>query len=225
MERPTAYDPPRTDGEQFTNVSAEDALVLERLDFLIAENRRAEIAAERSDPYTNEFESDAMRHPVTTEKALSYFGLAVGSIVPAAFLSWVIMNIGVGDLPILIPLSVFAVVGTALTGFGTGKWVGRIVRQIEDINVFAMFGLSVLTGMVWGMVSGALGGLFLFGVGSVFGASLGGIVGATALPIFTLLHRALKRGDVIEFSRLLPIIFGIVFTISAVFLGRTVTLT
>ena len=53
-------------------------------------------------------------------------------------------------------------------------------------------------GLLWGIVSGGAGGIIVFIIGAFFGALLGGIVGSVALPAFTILHRSLKKGEMIE---------------------------
>ncbi len=74
-------------------------------------------------------------------------------------------------------------------------------------------------GILWGILSGGAGGAVILLFGAIFGAILGGIVGSFALPVFTILHRLLKKGDQIERKHFLPLAFGITFIISAFMLG------
>jgi hypothetical protein len=76
-----------------------------------------------------------------------------------------------------------------------------------------------LIGLLWGMISGGAGGVIVFIFGAFFGAILGGIVGSLALPLFTIFHRLMKKGENIELKHFLPIAFGITFIICGFILG------
>ena len=76
-----------------------------------------------------------------------------------------------------------------------------------------------LIGLLWGAVSGAAGGVIVFFFGAFFGAVLGGIVGSVALPLFTVFHRWLKKGESIELKHFLPVAFGVTFVICGFILG------
>lgn len=221
MEYRTGYQTNRTDEQQFEDLSVADAAILERLESLIAENERHELALAGGEPADDEFEAALMKRPVSTKHALSYFGVAIGSIIPASILGLMLANANPSNAFVFTVLSVLAVVTTSATGFFTGRKVGEIVHRIEQFNVFGMFGLAILTGLVWGIVSGGFGGMFLFGIGLFPGAILGGIAGGVLLPFFTLFHRGLKKGDMIELSHLLPIILGLTLIVSASILGAS----
>lgn len=66
-------------------------------------------------------------------------------------------------------------------------------------------------------------GIFIFLIGAIFGAMIAGAVGGLALPIFTIFHRWLKKGEVIERNQFLPIAMGITFIICALILGLNVS--
>jgi hypothetical protein len=68
-------------------------------------------------------------------------------------------------------------------------------------------------------VTGAAGGIFIFIIGALFGAILAAMVGSIAVPAFTIFHRLLKRGEMIERKHFLPLAFGITFIITAFILG------
>ncbi len=74
-------------------------------------------------------------------------------------------------------------------------------------------------GILWGIMAGGAGGIISFVVGAFFGPLIGSLVGAAALPFFSIFHRLLKRGDKMENKHFLPLAFGIAFIISAFFLG------
>jgi hypothetical protein len=109
--------------------------------------------------------------------------------------------------------------GSAVTGFLTGKMVGRAMSKINRIHpVHRVFAL-VAVGLLWGMAAGAGGGVFIFLVGAIAGAVIGGLVGAVALPVFAILHNLLRRGDAIDKRHLLPLAFGVTLTICAFIFG------
>lgn len=74
-------------------------------------------------------------------------------------------------------------------------------------------------GLLWGGVAGAAGGIVVFIFGAFFGAILGGMVGSVALPLFTIFHRLLKKGESIERKHFLPLAFGITFIICGFIFG------
>src|SRR5688500_13565163 len=109
--------------------------------------------------------------------------------------------------------------GAAIGGYFSGKVVARIVNDLNLLSVAHSILLLPFLGLIWGMIAGASGGVFFFVFGAVAGAVLGGPVGAVALPAFALLHRSLKRGDMIERSQYLPVAFGVTLTICSFILG------
>ncbi len=108
---------------------------------------------------------------------------------------------------------------SAVVGFFSGKIVAKIVRYIENNSWSVMLLALPFIGMLWGGVSGAAGGIVVFIFGAFFGAILGGMVGSVALPIFTIFHRLLKKGESIELKHFLPIAFGVTFVICGFILG------
>jgi hypothetical protein len=74
-------------------------------------------------------------------------------------------------------------------------------------------------GVLWGIITGGAGGIIVFFIGAFFGALLGSMVGSVALPAFTVFHRLLKKGDLMDARHFLPIGFGVTFIICALILG------
>lgn len=203
------------------NFESETEFVSQRLEQLIAlgENtKREEI------PYfsgLDNFEAETMKNPLTTEKAVAYLGILLGIFPPAAIFAKIFLeggNYDGGDLWILsIPAIVCML--SATTGYFSGKVVGKLVEELENIPWFFTFALAPFLGMLWGIISGGVGGVIIFIIGAVFGAGLGAAVGAAALPLFVIFHRFLKKGNLIERSQFLPIAFGVTFVICAFILG------
>jgi hypothetical protein len=198
-----------------------DRVVEERLAVLLALN--SEIAREKASfrDERERLEAAAMAGPMTPEKAFSYFGLIVGSLTPATIFARLLIDSGGmrPDTAWLLILLLATNVTTALTGFFTGKLIGRTVAYIHELSYGRSLILLPLMGLIWGMASGAAGGLFLFVIGAFFGALVGGVVGAVALPVFAVLHRLMRRGEMIDRSHFLPLAFGVTLTICSFVLG------
>lgn len=166
-------------------------------------------------------EAESILNPLSTEKALSWFGLMLGLFPPAALFGKAV--IGSGDLEagnfwvVFLLLLVNAV--CAATGYFSGRLIGKIVAEMEKLPWLWMLLVMPFIGLLWGIIAGGAGGVFLFIIGAVFGAVIGGLVGSFALPLFAVFHRLFKRGDVIDRNLFLPISLGIAIVISAFIIG------
>ena len=166
-------------------------------------------------------EAELMAHPISSEKAFAYFGILLGALPPAAlFTRFMLDTRGFRGEDSWL-LGVFAIVSvvSSVVGYFSGKLIAKIVRNLEKTSWTKMLLALPFVGILWGILSGGAGGAVIFIVGAVFGAILGGIVGSFALPVFTIFHRLLKKGDQIERKHFLPLAFGITFIISAFMLG------
>ena len=166
-------------------------------------------------------EAEIMQRPVTTERAYSYFGLMLGTLPPASFFikfaidSRLLESDGAWFVVVLL----FVNAATATAGYFSGKFIGRAARRVETYRWPNMLAVAPLLGILWGIIAGGTGGLMIFLIGSVFGAMIGGAVGAVALPAFAAFHRVLKRGDMIEYKHFLPVALGITLTICSFIFG------
>ena len=166
------------------------------------------------------FEANSLENPLTSETAFSYFGLLLGTIPPAAFfLKFLFESDANNGVFFVFVLMLLVNITTAVVGYFSGKLVGKLVAELEKLPWAIMLLITPFLGFIWGAITGGLGGIFLFVVGGIFGAVIGGFVGVFALPIFSTLHRLLKRGDKIEAKILLPVAFGLTLTIAALILG------
>ncbi len=111
----------------------------------------------------------------------------------------------------------------AISGYFSGKLIGKMVAETEKWSWAAMILIAPFIGILWGIMAGGAGGIFIFLIGAIFGAMIAGAVGGLALPIFTIFHRWLKKGEVIERNQFLPIAMGITFIICALILGLNVS--
>lgn len=208
-------------GTQPAFVSSDDELVRKRLDTLLELN--AEIAREKSlyRSGIEQTEADMMRKPLDSPKAFSYFGLMLGTLPPATLFSrWLIETnaISRGEFWVIGVMAVVVLL-SGMVGYFSGKVVGKGVRHLEKGSWSAMMLTLPFMGLLWGMVSGAAGGIIIFVIGAFFGAALGGLVGAAALPAFGLLHRLMKRGEMIEQKHFVPLALGVTLTICSFILG------
>lgn len=191
------------------------------LDHLLAANAAI---AKRKALYPTErdrLEAAMMRHPISNEKTYAAFGLLLGSLPPASIFLRVLGY--ASDIRPeqfwIVALLLLVNTGAALTGFFTGKFVGRSMNYLYALSFSKRLPLLVLIGLTWGIIAGAGGGVFFFVFGALFGAMIGGIVGAAALPIFAILHNFLRAGEVVDRRHFLPLAFGITLTICAFILG------
>jgi hypothetical protein len=203
------------------NFDGGDELTRQRLDALLKIN--AETAREKSlfASEREKVEAGLMKNPLSNEQAFAYFGLLLGTFMPATLFLRILLDAGRFPSNEAWIIGIFAVVTliSAIVGHFSGKLVGKIVRQIENFSWLKMVLLLPFVGIIWGMAAGGAGGVIIFLIGAIFGGALGAAVGSVALPAFAILHRLLKKGDRIDRKHFLPLAFGITLTISAFMLG------
>ena len=162
-------------------------------------------------------EAETMKNPLSLDKTFSYFGLILGTLPPAAmFIRFAIdghLEGWIFGVMLIINLI------SSVVGFFSGKVIAKAIRYFENLKWSTMILALPFLGLLWGIVSGGAGGIIVFIIGAFFGALLGGIVGGIALPAFTILHRSLKKGEMIELKHFLPIAFGITSIICGFILG------
>jgi hypothetical protein len=200
----------------FANISDQS----ERLTAII--NANTEIANDKL-LYHNDLEKaerDLMKNPITNEKAFARFGLMLGTFPPmvifGSFLNGKTFSEPIGLVVFLIFINIIC----AVVGYYSGKKIiSQLVAKAETYSWSSMMLLMPLIGILWGIITGGIGGVFIFIIGAFFGAIIASMVGSVALTTFTVFHRLLKRGDSIEQKHFLPIAFGITATICAFILG------
>jgi len=188
-----------------------------RLNALVAIN--AEIEREKGLFLTNQEKMEAamMKNPLSVKKAFAYFGLMLGTFPPAAIF-FKVASRGSDEFGLFFLLLLVNIV-CALVGFFSGKLIGKMVLEMEKRSWNLMMLTLPFIGIIWGIITGGAGGIFIFVIGAFFGAFIASMVGAVAVPAFTIFHRLLKKGEMIERNQFLPLAFGITFIISAFILG------
>ena len=211
---------------QINHASIEDfdddsKLVRERLDLLLETN--AEIACEKSSFISEreKLEALTMKNPLSVEKTFAYFGILLGAFPPTALFTrfFIDSRIFQSEGVWLLGIAAIVILISTVVGYLSGKFIGNIVFELEKLSWSKMLTAIPFVGIFWGVIAGAAAGVIIFGIGAFFGAVIGGLVGAAALPFFSIFHRLLKRADKIERKHFLPLAFGITFIISAFFLG------
>ncbi len=207
--------------DQFAQYAGENELVHKRLNALIAINKESERQKAMFRTEREQFESELMKNPLTFEKSFAYFGLMLGTFPPMAFFLKFITDAGSFNRDEYWLIGVFLIVNliSAVVGFFSGKFIGKTVKELEKLSWTKMILIAPFIGLVWGIIAGGAGGVIIFLIGAIFGAWLGGMVGAAALPAFVTLHRLMKKGELIEQKHFFPIAFGVTFTICSFILG------
>jgi hypothetical protein len=202
---------------EYANYVRDGELVQKRLNSLLAINAETarQKAMYRSD--REKLEAETMRNPLSLEKTFSYFGLILGTFPPAALFLRFAFDGRIEGWVFGVMLIINLI--SSVVGFFSGKVVAKAARYFENKSWLTMMLVMPLIGLLWGIVSGGAGGIIVFIVGAFFGAILGGIVGSVALPAFSILHRLLKKGEMIELKHFLPIAFGTAFIICGFILG------
>lgn len=158
-----------------------------------------------------------MRDPLPVPRAYARFGLLLGALPVAALFFRLIFH-----LPNLVPLwPLFLVMEIlcAVAGWRMASWLGRKTEAsaVQSWHEFVYDAMEA--GAMWAVVTGALGGIPFFVVGSFFGALLALPIGIIAFTVFMPLHRLLARGGMIDARHLWPLACGVVATITALILS------
>lgn len=211
----------RNDFNPLTNADNEGAATLQRLDALLALNAETALEKKMFRSEREKTEVALMKNPLTDPQVFAYFGLLLGIFPPAAIFTRFFVHDGNlrSDEFWLIGVAAIINLISAIVGYFSGKAVGRFVGKLEQTSWTKMLLALPLIGILWGLLAGGAGGIIVFVVGAIFGAALGATVGGVALPVFTIFHRWLKKGDAIDRKHFLPLAFGIVFVICAFIFG------
>lgn len=160
-----------------------------------------------------------MRSPVAAQHAYARFGLLLGTFPPAAIFLKIFGRALADPEPALIFMLLFMNVVCALAGLFFGSKLTRLASAAEDSPwLVTLIGAPCL-GLLWGLATGAVGGLPAFVFGSLFGAVCAVPVGALAFALFLPLHRLFARGGMIDARHLWPLSCGVVAVVTALILN------
>lgn len=192
----------------------------QRLNQLLRLNAETIRAKENFKSEFEQFEVDLMKNPLNAQQAFAYFGLMLGSIPQLTTIATIIYKLPPhGDFGGIIAFGLVITLITSVVGYFTGKRVGITVSNLEEDSWTKMILLTPFVGLLWGLITGGAGGVIVFIIGAIFGGIVGGAVGFAALPVFTVFHRLLKKGEFIETNHFLPLAFGIIFIICGLIVG------
>lgn len=163
--------------------------------------------------------AEMMTKPVSRETAYRWFGFEITLIPMGTTLAALLGHINGGDSLLFVFLFALAASAAAALGYFSGGLVSRAVGTVSHFRTSSFLSVLPFLGLAWGASVGALSGVFLYMIGSIFGAIVGGLIGAASFPIFVILHRTLSEDGRIELKHLLPIVVGIPAVVAAYLLG------
>ncbi|MGB8507042.1 MAG: hypothetical protein WCD76_01425 [Pyrinomonadaceae bacterium] len=190
---------------------------------------KSELVRTESRPPTRRARDGVALIPVgrafTTGQTYARFGMFLGLLPPAAIffrMFWSTMNrpdFQWGLFLLVLAMNVVCCV--------VGRTMGaKLFRQINAGRDDAgrpswatTLVSAALLGFVWGLATGAAGGVLFFGIGAFFGAACAIPVAVVAFPVFALLQRLVARDGMIEANRLWPLAFGVSSIIAALILS------
>ena len=194
-----------------------------RLNWLLTENFLEKQNKELFRTTQEDTAVQLMNRPVTPQRAYGVLGLALGTFPPMAIFTKILSgmlngqgNDGVILFPFLFLVMNFA---CALAGYGMGKVFGKSMFDLERSSWTKMLLILPLIALVWALITGAAGGFVFFGIGALIAPIFAVPVAVVGFLAFAILHRLMENGGMIERNHLLPMAFGISFTISAFILG------
>lgn len=157
-----------------------------------------------------------MSQPLTTAEAFAWFGTFLGLFPPAAIFSRAFMGSGSSDVRFNVLL--FCITMTVIccaVGRVMGRYLGGRFGNPRDrawrLTLLSAIGHSLF----WAIITGAAGGVVVFGIGALVGPVFAVPVALVGFPAFMLLHRLLSRGGMIEERHLWPLAFGVPCVIAA----------
>jgi hypothetical protein len=152
-------------------------------------------------------------NPVSTEEAFAKFGAYLGIFPPFAIFARILTGNGRGfssDGVLLLGL-LFVLMNVVcwLAGRKCARVLGRMLGDPRAWHWLGYALLSLPVGMLWGIMTGGLGGLVAFGFGAIVGVLCAVPVGLATFPVFAVLHRIQSHGGMIEERDLRTLAVGI----------------
>ena len=198
-----------------------DAGRLHRLEAALAADEQR---ARRFRTAREEEEMLLMRRPVTTERAYALFGLLLGALPPAAIvLRFTLMSLCGGldseAFPYLILFGLPMTLLCALMGRYAGRRLAPMLARAERRRWPATLIYALAAGFVWACATGAAGGAVVFVLGALYGLLCALPFGLAGFLLFTICHRLLARGGMIEARHFWPVACGIALSCAALILS------
>lgn len=185
-----------------------------------AENKQKQKLFRRQ---THEFEAALIRRPLALQDAYGQFGLLLGIVPPAAIFGRIIFDLARSGsnsaVWFFVAIFVLMNIVCAFVGRAMGRSLAHSAAKLERASWSAMLMTVPFVGLLWGMVTGFVGGLIFFGFGALAGFLIAAPIGAIAFALFAVFHRLFERGTIIDQRHFLPVACGISLTIAAFILG------
>jgi hypothetical protein len=166
----------------------------------------------------------SMSDPRTSRAAYAALGGLLGLLPPAAMFGRFLSSFDfrnrseAGVLALCVVMNIICcVVGRAM-----GSWVGGRVGDARARAWHQVLLFVLLLGFLWGVVTGAAGGVVVFGIGALPGMFLAVPVALAGFTVFAPLHRLLSHGGMIEARHLRPLALGVAGAIAALILSPEV---
>ena len=162
-----------------------------------------------------------MAAPRTGAQAYATLGLLLGLLPPAAMFGRFLSSFDFlakqeyGVLALCVVMNVIC----CAVGRAMGSWAGGKVGDPRARAWHALILVAVFLGCLWAVITGASGGVIVFGIGAVAGAMLALPVALAGFTLFAPLHRLLSHGGMIEVRHLRPLAFGVAGVIAALILS------
>ncbi|HYP52157.1 MAG TPA: hypothetical protein VEQ42_01375 [Pyrinomonadaceae bacterium] len=215
----TAFAQPRT-----THAAAHADDTDARLNWLVAFHARDEELRRRFRSAREREEMELMSRPVDARAAYRLLGALLGLLPPAAIFYRLFGGALTEEGKPLLAFGLFALlVAMNVVCWLVGRWTaGRLASSVERAERGSWSKTIVLAGvcgLAWGFLTGAAGGLPFFGFGAIAGVACAVPGGVAAFVAFTIMHRALARGGMIDARHLRPLAWGVTLTFVALILG------
>ncbi|HKR01359.1 MAG TPA: hypothetical protein VJT09_11845 [Pyrinomonadaceae bacterium] len=204
--------------------SATNPVYESRLDWLLATNQWEAARQRMFRGPQEEEEMLLMHHPLTAREAFALFGLLLGMLPPIAIFFRILNGFAGTRWTDIFASGVFILLLILIAICGlVGKWMGDVMgRWLEDKDRLSwkrMLYESAVAGIAWGAVTGAAGGFLAFGVGALIGLVCAVAVGVTTFPLFSMFHRLMARGGMIDARHFWPLACGVALLVVALVLS------
>jgi hypothetical protein len=163
----------------------------------------------------------SMRAPRASAQAYAALGTLLGLLPPAAMFGRFLSSFDFqarqeyGVLAFCVAMNVIC----CAVGRAMGSSLGRRVGDPRGRAWYELLLVAVLSGFLWGLITGASGGVIVFGIGALAGAVLAVPVALAGFVLFAPLHRLLSHGGMIEARHLRPLALGVAGVIAALILS------
>jgi hypothetical protein len=162
--------------------------------------------------------SEELRTPA---QAYALLGTLLGLLPPAALFgrflaasnTWADREVGVLAFCLVMNIICCAV------GRLTGGWLGGKLGDPRDRGRVGLLLFAAALGFAWGVITGAAGGVVVFGIGALAGMACAVPVAVAGFTLFAPLHRAVSHGGMIGARHLRPLAFGVAGAIAALILS------